>query len=373
MAPRRVALICPYSLSRPGGVQTQTLGLARALARAGLEVTVFAPTDGPPLASGEVRVVSLGRSLPVPANLSVAPLGLLPRAWRVPGGGFDLLHLQEPFVPGACLGTLVRARVPVVGTFHASAPASSLYRVARPLLLPLWEKMAARTAVSRPARELVTIYFPGDVRIVPNAVDVASLSRLRREAALARARMRREGRGTLLFVGRLEPRKGADVALRAFLLLEREFPGLGLAVVGSGPMLRGLRVLAKKAGDRVAFLGRLGGEEYLRVLGKSLALLAPARGRESFGVVLLEAMAAGVPVVASDIPGYREAAGGAALLVPPGDPLALASGLASVIEGEGLEELAEKGKARAEQFDWEVVAPMYLEVYAEAERKADAF
>ena len=360
----RVALLCPYSLSRPGGVQGQVLGLARALGARGHVATVLAPVDGEVDLGGlpPDAVVPLGRSIPVPSNGSVAPVALGPaaavRAVRaVRAGGFDVLHLHEPLAPGPSYACLVACGEPKVGTFHR-AGASTAYRVLGPLARWGAARLVARCAVSAEACATAAGALGGSYEIIGNGVELERLS----------AAPPWPTRGpTALFVGRHEERKGLEVLLEAVDRLDLETP-VHVWVAGEGPDTARLRRRFPPS-ERVSWLGRVDDAELAARLAGAHVLLAPSLRGESFGVVLLEAMAARACVVASDLPGYRSVVDGHGVLVPPGDRAAwcsaMAGALADAAGGRGrCGRVALDAAARhASQWDMTHVADRYLEVY----------
>jgi phosphatidyl-myo-inositol alpha-mannosyltransferase len=367
----RVALISPYDLTVPGGVQTHVRALAAALRRAGDDVRVIGPgpadrTAASRGATARPTHVSVGRSMRVRANGSVAPIALAPGAatrtrCAIAAVDPDVVHVHEPVVP--LVGwAAVTARCPVVATFHAWSDSDTLYRLARPLGRRLVDRADDLVAVSAPAAEFHARALgidPSRFHVVPNGVDV---ERFRGAATAAE----RPGSGTiparrtLLFVGRLERRKGLAVLLAAFQRLAPDRPSLHLEIVGEGPEGHSARgVVPAGLADRVHFLGRLDDDELATRLARSDLYVSPALGGESFGIVLLEAMAAEVPVVASDIPGYRSVAedGRQARLTPPGDAGALAGAIGALLDDPGTcDRLRAGGRARAAEHDWEVVA-----------------
>ncbi len=323
----RVALVCPYSLSRPGGVQGQVLGLARALEAIGHDALVLAPADGPIVVPGLASdVVVLGRSLPVPANGSVAPLSVGPVAAgralrRIRRADVDVVHLHEPLAPGAGYACLVGCPQPRIGTFHR-AGASTAYRLLGPVARWAAGRLDVRCAVSPEAMATAAAALGGTYEIVGNGVELDRF---------AQAEPWPTDGPTVLFVGRHERRKGLGVLLEAFdMIAARDADGATLWVVGQGPETAVLRERTP-TGARVEWLGRVDDDELASRLRGAHVLCAPSLGGESFGMVLLEAMAARTAVVASDIAGYRFVAGGHALLVPPADASALAGALAAAL------------------------------------------
>jgi phosphatidylinositol alpha-mannosyltransferase len=340
----RVALVCPYSWSVPGGVQSHVAGLAAALRAAGAEAEILAPADG-----AAPEVLPLGRSVPIPSNGSVQRVALSPAAAArtaraVRSRGYDVVHLHEPFLPATCLTALLTARAPLVATAHMYRRALLWYAVFAPLVRTAVRRVDAFLAVSPAAAEYARRGTGRDVEVVPNGIDHAALAAL--------AADRRGGR--ILFVGRDEPRKGLPVLLDAFARLGSDAE---LVLVGPGP--------PAGRSARVQALGRVSDEELRRELARADVLVAPSLGGESFGIVLLEAMAAGLPVVASDIDGYRAVLpGSAGRLVPPGDADALAAALHELLaDAELRTRLGEGGRRESARFDWSRVAEQVLGVY----------
>lgn len=353
----KVVLVCPYSLTLPGGVQAQVLGLAEALRSLGVEAAVVAPCDGEPPAAG---VVAVGRSIPFASNGSVAPIAPDPVAVArtvsaVRAEHPHVLHVHEPMSPGPCWAALLASRAPAVGTFHSSGSApAALYRVFRPVLLALGRRLVVRTAVSDDARATAERSLGGAYRILPNGVDVERF---------AKAEPWPGDRPAILFVGRHEERKGLGVLLEAYAGLERD---VVLWVAGQGPQTEELRA---RAVPGVEWLGAISDDEKARRLRGASVFCAPSVRGESFGIVLLEAMAAGVPVVASDISGYRDVArrDREAVLVPPEDAGALREGLGRVLDdATGAARLVEAGRERASAFSMTSLAERYVGVFEQA-------
>jgi phosphatidylinositol alpha-mannosyltransferase len=360
----RVGLVCPYSLTLPGGVQGQVLALARSLRRRGHEARVLAPCDGPP---PELFVTPLGNSIPTATNGSVAPLAPDPAAqlrtiralWDE---GFDVVHLHEPLAPGPTVTSLLLKPAPLIGTFHA-AGSQPFYSVLGPLVSWGASRLDVRVAVSPDARDLAVAAMPGEYRLLFNGVEVARF----RDAEPWPT----EG-PTVFFVGRHEPRKGLDVLLGSLGHLGDD---VRIWVAGEGPATEELQ--ARHPDPRVEWLGRIDDVERDRRLRAASVFCAPSLGGESFGVILLEAMAAGVPVVASGIPGYTKVARApapdgsvpdepCAVLVEPGDPVALGRALAEVLADDGRREaLRRSGRERAAPFDLERLTDAYVELYDE--------
>ncbi len=359
----RIALVCPYAWDRYGGVQSHVKSLARSLRSRGHVVRVLAPAARRP----QVRAmrgkgaVIVGQAVPIPANGSVAPVSFGPGAGATTRRALrnfrpDVLHLHEPLVPSVSLMALFNSDVPAVGTFHAAAQRSLGYGASKPLLDRAVRRLAVRTAVSDAARDLVARYFPGDYVLTPNGVDVA------RFAAAAPLDW---GPGhKVLFVGRIERRKGLEVLIEAMAQLADL--DVSLVVAGDGPEAVYGRALARRLRVPVQWAGPLSDDDLPRAFHTADVYCAPNLGGESFGVVLLEAMAAGAPVVCSRLAAFRAVAGDAATLVAPGDARALAEALrVALTDASRSEAMRADGRSRAAAFSWERLVGGVERVYGE--------
>jgi phosphatidylinositol alpha-mannosyltransferase len=357
----RIALVCPYAWDRHGGVQTHVRDLARVLTRRDHEVRVLAPMTGRPTGADPSLDV-VGRAIAIPANGSVAPIAPGPgSAWstrrRLRAFRPDVIHIHEPLILSSSLFAITPRSAPCIGTFHASAEKSALYRTFAPILRPMADRLTMRTAVSEQALAFVSRYFPGTYEITPNGVDT---QRLRDAVPLALGTGKK-----ILFAGRLEERKGLEVLIRAVDRLGRS--DVTLVVAGAGPREPEARALVARTGIQVRFLGALPDEAFAGLFRSVDVYCHPATGRESFGIVLLEAMAAGAPVVCSDLAGFRSVAGDAAVYVPPGDDAALAVALARMLDDpEHAELMRGLGEARSSAFDWESLVEEVTELYQRA-------
>ena len=351
----RVAVVCPYSFTKPGGVQGQVLGQARALRGLGHDVSVLGPCDGPP--PPDSGILALGGSVPLSSNGSVAPLALDPaaavRTMRVlRNEDFDVVHLHEPLCPGPTLTALMTERRPLIGTFHR-AGSSTAYAALRPAVIRLARRPTLRCAVSPDARVTAQQALRGEYELVSNGVETERFAKADPWPAAG---------PTVLFLGRHEPRKGLAVLLEAMGHLA---PDTRLWVAGEGPQTAELKAAAG-ADVRVEWLGCISDDEVAARLRGADVLCAPSLHGESFGLVLLEAMAAGTPVVASDLPGYRNVAvhDRHGLLVPPGDARALAAALDRVLHQPLLAgRLAAAGAERAQGLSMDRLAERYVELY----------
>jgi phosphatidylinositol alpha-mannosyltransferase len=371
----RIAVVCPYDLSRPGGVQGQCAGLSTALRAAGHEAVVVAPDDRPPgWAAG--HVYAAGRAIPVSANGSVAPLALSPvaaaRAHRaVAAWGADVVHLHEPLAPSLGYPFLTSRRWPVVATFHRSGIGGA-YRLVAPLARWARSRLDVCCAVSEAARASAERLCGGSYEVLFNGVD---LTRFRGDRRAQTGGQSGGHAPVVLFLGRHERRKGLEVLLEAFARLEPDAdvrsPGgrrAELWVAGAGPETARLRARHPES-TTVHWLGVLTDDEAAARIGEATVLCAPSLWGESFGMVVLEAMAAGTAVVASDIPGYREAAKGHARLVTPGDRGALAAALSAELEAHATgtdRTRRDAAVAQAEDWSMERLASRYVDAYRRA-------
>jgi phosphatidylinositol alpha-mannosyltransferase len=357
-------MVCPYTWDVPGGVQEHIRDLTEALIGLGHEVSVISPADDDtPLPS---YVVPAGRAIPVPYNGSVARLafGFLSaarvRRW-VKEGGFDVLHVHEPAAPSLSLLACWVADGPIVATVHTANPRSRALHAAYPVLQTALEKISGWIAVSEAARTTLVEHMGGDAVLIPNGVTVS-----RYEKASPLPGWPGAG-GVLGFLGRMdEPRKGLTVLLRAFELLASERPGLRLLVAGPGDTddVRG-RVPARFR-DRLILLGRVSQEDKARFYHSVDVFCAPNTGGESFGVVLIEAMAAGAPIAASDLEAFRLVLrdGRAGELFPPGDSAALAAAAGRLLDDPYLRaRLSAAATDAVRVYDWPMVARDVVKVY----------
>ncbi len=352
----RIGMICPYSLTIPGGVQHQVLGLARSLRAKGHEVRVLGPCDGPP---PESFVTPLGNSFLNATNGSVAPLAPDPSASlrtirALNDEAFDVLHIHEPLAPGPPMTSLLLKLAPIVGTFH-SAGESAGYRTLQRQLTWLMKRCDIRTAVSKDALELAQRYFPGHYEVLYNGIELEryqSVEKVKKESAV-------------FFIGRHEPRKGLEVLIQAVMQMPDD---VVLWIASDGPETADLKARYGHI-SKIEWLGRISDTEKCLRLRRSAVFCAPSLHGESFGVVLLEAMAAGTPVVASALPGYRNVATHDvdALLVEPGNVQQLAAALARVIVDPRLSaRLVQAGNLQADRHSMMSLATEFEVLYHRA-------
>ncbi|CCH75973.1 GDP-mannose-dependent alpha-(1-2)-phosphatidylinositol mannosyltransferase [Nostocoides japonicum T1-X7] len=362
----RIGLVCPYSFDVPGGVQFHVRDLAEHFLRQGHVVSVLAPADeDTPLPD---YVVSCGRSVPVRYNGSVARLNFGPMTsarvsrW-LDEGSFDVVHVHEPLTPSISVLALRASTAPVVATFHTSNLRSRALQAAYPLIHPLIERILGRIAVSEDARRTLTSHIGGDAVVIPNGVDTGFFRT---------AEARREWQGadeapTLAFVGRIEePRKGLPVLAAAMPAILARHPRTRLFVAGPGDAETAVELLAPAVREATSFLGMVSDEDKAALLASVSAYVAPHTGGESFGIVLVEAMAAGAPVAASDLPAFLRVLGPgpAGVTFTNEDPADLARVLGDLLDDRVLrEELSAFGAQRALDFDWSTVAEEIMAVY----------
>ena len=352
----RIGIVSPYSLTIPGGVQQQVLGLARSLRAKGHEVRVLGPCDGPP---PDAFVTPLGNSLPTAVNGSIAPLApdasaALRTIRALNDEAFDVVHVHEPLVPGPSLTALLVKMAPVVATFH-SAGESAAYRTFSRQLKWVASRIDIRVAVSKDAVELAQRYIGGDYEVLFNGIELGDYS--------TPTTSPREN--AIFFIGRHEERKGLSNLLEALAKLP---PDVRLWIASDGPQTAELK--SRFASDtRIDWLGRISDAEKISRMGRASVFCAPSLHGESFGVVLLEAMAAGTPVVASNLDGYRNVATDdeTALLVETGNVASLALALARVLVDSRLAaRLTANGREHAQRFSMDALADRYIEMYERA-------
>ncbi len=352
--PLRIGLVCPYSLTIPGGVQMQVLALARELRARGHEVRVLGPCDGPP---PESFITPVGKSLPLAANGSIAPLAPDPPAalrtmWVLRDEDFDVLHVHEPLAPGPTLTAVLTRTAPIVGTFHAAGQSTS-YRLFHRTLSKFIERIDHKVVVSKDALALAESHLGGEYEVLFNGVDIGQIQAV--DPLLT-------DHPTVFFCGRHEDRKGLRILIDAFDQMPDD---VDLWIASDGPDTAAL--MHRTSGDRrIHWLGRISEHDKFARLRGADVFCAPSLGGESFGVVLIEAMAAGTTVVASALDGYRNVATHDvdALLTSPGDVDELAAALRRALtEPATTQRIRAAGSVRAEDFAMSALADRYVEIY----------
>lgn len=363
----KILLVSPFDFTFPGGVNEHVLHLDDQFRRRGHETRVLTPRSLGEEEQDDGHFIKLGTAVPIPANGSTARITLSPFVSGkvkelLQREQFDIVHLHEPLAPALPLLVLLHSRTVNVGTFHAARSHNLGYLYGKPVLAYFFGKLHGRIAVSPAALEFVSRYFPGHYELIPNGIDTEVF----RPDVPPIPRF--DGHPTILFVGRFnESRKGFKYLLEALALVRREFPTCQLLVVGPGDPRRYRSLVERyELGPHLRFVGSVSPHELPRYYTACDVFCSPATGRESFGIVLLEAMASGKPVVATDIRGYRFVVrhGVEGLLVERKNPEALALALVHVLADRELRErLAQAGRRRAEQFSWSAIADQTLAYY----------
>ncbi|MDZ4246039.1 MAG: glycosyltransferase family 4 protein [Dehalococcoidia bacterium] len=366
----KIALVSPYDFAYPGGVTNHISALESYLTRMGHEVKVIAPVSRAVSTFGD-RFIPIGKPRPIPTSGSIARITLSVRLAStikavLERERFDIVHLHEPFMPMLCSAVLRFSNSTNVGTFHAfnGRPGYKLgWPIGSLVLKRRLCKLDGRIAVSGSARDFAIKYVPGDYNIIPNGVDLEHFS-----PDVAPIGEFCDGKKNILFVGRLERRKGLNYLIKAYRQVKQEVPESRLIVVGPGARPRKMyeRWIKRWGLKDVVFHGYVPYAELPRYYKTADVFCAPATGRESFGIVLLEAMAVGTPIVATNIDGYTNVVthGEEGLLVPPKDTGKLADALVSLLNNETLRrQMGDKGKAKAQEYGWERVARKVFDYY----------
>ena len=368
----KIAQVSAYDFAYPGGVNSHIANLEQHLKQMGHQVKILAPFSKgraplPP------NVLPFGGSIPYPSGGSIArcsPSPFLTQSMKatLERERFDIIHLHEPLTPMLPL-TVLRAlrdsKEPTVGTFHAYHNTPRGYRFFKPVIKQYFTRLDALTAVSRPAMEFVSQVFPGNYTIIPNGIELEQFS-----PQVAPMPEFMDGKLNILFVSRLEKRKGLDYLLGAYPLIKKQLPQARLIVVGPGTRLRrGYEAIVERGKlQDVHFVGYVSQDDLPRYYRSAHVFCAPATGHESFGIVLLEAMAMTKPIVASNIPGYAGVMshGVEGLLVPPKDKLALAQAIITLLRDEPLRlEMGARGRAKAEDYSWTHVVKKVMGLYSD--------
>jgi phosphatidylinositol alpha-mannosyltransferase len=365
--PLKIGIVSPYGYPHPGGVNEHVRFTYEAMSRMGHDVWIITSKYGRQRES-EGHIIRLGTGWAAPANGSVGRVTLGLRFKRqvrevLEAQDFDVLHFHEPLVPFLSPTMLDASETVNIGTFHAFGGFSPSYWIGSKFSGWLADKLDGRIAVSGAARHFTSRYFPGEYRIIPNGVDLERFQLAEPYEEL------RDGALNILFVGRLEERKGLIHLLKAYHRLRKRRVDARLLVIGDGPKRREYKRFVGLRGIRdVEFLGRVSDEEKVRYFASADIYCAPNTGQESFGIVLLEAMAAGVPIVASDIHGFKNVMqrNVQGLLVEPKNPRALAAALYALSRNADLRhEMGDAGRARAPEFSWDRVTERIVDFYYE--------
>ncbi|PZC47657.1 MAG: phosphatidylinositol alpha-mannosyltransferase [Chloroflexi bacterium] len=365
----KIALVSPYDFGYHGGVVTHISQLSEQLQKIGHVVKILAPLDS----SSDVRqenLIPIGRPVPVPAGGSIARISL--SIWRerrvralLKEENFDVLHVHEPLAPILPLSVINSSETANVGTFHAFHGRGYMYFFSKGLMKRWFDRLDSLIAVSEPAKDYVSNAFPGDYNIIPNGIDVQFFSR-----NVAPFDAFKDGKLNILFVGRMEKRKGLKYLLQAYGRLKWEHPEIRLIVVGPGnPGNDNYRIISERNLQDVVFVGRVTDDQKRRYFQTADIFCAPNTGKESFGIVLCEAMASGRPIVASDIPGFDSVVtnGKEGLLVPPKDDEAIYLALKQLIESPSRRlSMGERGSTSVKAYSWHKLMPKIVDCYHQA-------
>jgi phosphatidylinositol alpha-mannosyltransferase len=369
----RIALVSPYDFPYPGGVTQHIYYLDKHFRELGHHVKIIAPCAGAdPEKLPDNVVVTTTRVISIPFSGSKARIPYSPMVnWRVRKAlheeDFDIVHAHEPMTLPVPVMALTHSRSVNVGTFHAYRDRHLIYEYGRRIFQPFFDKLDGKIAVSEAAKDTVARYFGGEYVIIPNGIDAERFGSDQVRPLDKYA----DGRPIILFVGRLEPRKGFRYLLRAFPHVKEQFPQARLVVVGAydkEEMADHVLYAREQHLTGVKFVGRVSDEELPRYYRSCTVFCAPSTGFESFGIVLLEAMATGKPTVATNIPGYRDLLedGQEGFLAEPKDERSLADALIRILSDPQLQRsMGDRGRVKAQQYSWRQVALRVLEVYEE--------
>jgi phosphatidylinositol alpha-mannosyltransferase len=367
----KIALVSPYDFSYPGGVVRHVSSLEYYFTRMGHMVKIIAPASSP-VTGYDDRFIAIGKPRPIPTSGSIARITIsLTLADKVKEvlekEKFDVIHLHEPLAPTLCTTVLRLSRTVNVGTFHATESRPS-YRWSKPLFLrsflkKWFEKLDGRIAVSKPALDFINKHFPSTYDIIPNGIDLNYFS-----PTVSPLPEYQDGKINILFVGRLENRKGLEYLLKAYRLIKPDCPDCRLIIVGPGTRLRHKyeKNIAESGLPDVIFAGRVDYDDLPRYYKTADIFCAPATGHESFGIVLLEAMATGKPVIASNISGYASviADGIDGILVPPKQEVPLARAISGLMHNKALRlQIGEKGRAKSCDYAWDKISRRVMDYY----------
>lgn len=368
----KIGFVSPYAWDVPGGVQAHIRDLALHYQKQGHEVSVLAPATDESLIDDDFVVVA-GKPVAIPYNGAVARVLFGPlaasrvRQW-IGNGEFDVLHLHEPAIPSLSLLACSVAEGPMVGTFHAAAPRQKVAFAIAPFLEPVIEKLRARIAVSEVARETLTIHLDTDAIVIPNGIQADFFSKAHANPDWKRPL-------SIGFIGRFsEPRKGLDVLLKALPNVARIFPDFRLLIAGPGEGIEAMQSINPALRNHLQFLGRIDDQQKASFLKSLDVYVAPNTGGESFGIILAEAMAAGVPIVASDIPAFKYLLdnGNYGVLFENENSTDLAAKIIGLLRSvEERKRLSDAGSIRAMRFDWSEVGAEIMNVYLHAISKGE--
>jgi len=362
----KIAQVSPYDYAYPGGVNTHISHLAVHLANMGHEVKILAPCSNKKALPDSKSIVPLGKTVPWISNGSVARITmswwLLHRINSVlEREKFDIMHFHEPLFPSLPWMVIPQSQSLNIATFHAYYSRSIGYWFWKPLCTRFYKKLHGKIAVSESARGFVSSYFPGDYHIIPHGIDLGRFS-----SEVPPMNELHDGKLNILFVSRLEERKGVRYLLKAYRGIKKKLPNTRLIIVGPGKISRYKNWAKDRNLTDVVFAGYVSNTDIVRYYEAADIFCIPAVGRESFGIVLLEAMSAGKPIVATNIAGYSAVLdhGVEGLLVPPKDVKSLEEALLSLLENPDLrQQMGSQGRSKAEKHSWEHITQSTMDYY----------
>ena len=366
----KIALVSPYDFAYPGGVTNHIASLERHLTRMGHAVKVIAPASKAVTSFGD-RFIPIGKPRPIPSSGSIVRITISLRLAStikevLNREKFDIVHLHEPFMPMLCSAVLRFSSAANIGTFHA-CDGSPGYGFGKPvgtiMLKRRVHKLTGKIAVSKPAMKYARKYVPGHYDIIPNGIEIERFS-----PDVSPIEEFCDGKQNILFLGRMERRKGLIYLIKAYQQVKQEIPNSRLIIAGPGTRLRKPyeKWINNQGLEDVVFVGYVSEADKPRYYKTADVYCSPATSRESFGIVLVEAMAVGKPVVASNIDGYANVVthGEEGLLVPPKDSRSLAQALISVMSNKTLrQQMGDKGRLKAGEYNWENVAQRVFDYY----------
>ena len=361
----KICLVSPYDYTYPGGVVSHIKQLASQLTLKGHTVKIIAPVHSVP--EGSENLIAMGRPIPFPGVDTVTRISLsiwlTSRVRKVlQKEQFDVIHLHEPLSPFVPLAVLLESNSVNIGTFHAFHGSKHIYQFTKYLLRPFHKKLDGHIAVSEPARKFIHKSFPADYTIIPNGIDYNHFNKVK-----PTLNQFDDGKINLLFVGRLEKRKGLPNLLNAYAILKWHYPQLRLIIVGPGTLNFDCHsIISSRNLQDLVFATGVSYDELPQYYQAADIFCAPSLGGESFGIVLLEAMAAGTPIVATDIDGYRDILTNEkeGILVHPGNPQSLADGISRLITDSRLRSIMSlNGPKTAAKYEWKKIADQIEKYY----------
>lgn len=362
----KIALVCPYDFALPGGVANHITFLYKELLKTGHEVRIITPYSGNSASLENKDIIPIGKPVSIPsagsiARITLSPMLSSPVKAALEQEKFDIIHLHDPLYSTLTLTVLRHSKSTNIGTFHAFQKTRIPYHLISPLFQGTFNRLHGRIAVSEPARLFISRYFPAEYNIIPNGIDFKRFS-----TPLLPIEKLRDGKLNILFVGRAEKRKGLNFLLDAYPLIKREVPQSRLVIVGPETRLKYEHAAKKMALQDVVFTDYVPNEDLPAYYQTADVFCSPATGGESFGIILLEAMAASRAIVASSIDGYASlmSNGVEGLMVPPKDIAALANAIVELLKDEQKRrKMGARGLKKAERYSWSNIAKTINEYY----------